>query len=69
LGEDQVIKLLEEIRDLQKQHIEKYGEALRNQDASIQLQKQAVSRQKAVLIVLGIFLAVLLVFGILGSKL
>lgn len=68
MGEDQVVKLLEEIRDLQKQHIEKYGEALRNQEAAIQMQKQAVSRQKVIFVLLGMFLAALFVFETLMSK-
>ena len=62
------MKLLEEIRDLQKQHIEKYGEALRNQEAAIQMQKQAVSRQKVIFVLLGMFLAALFVFETLMSK-
>ena len=64
---DQVVKLLEEIRDLQKQHVEKYGEALRNQEAAIQMQKQAVSRQKIHLILVGVLVGGLLLIWLLSS--
>jgi hypothetical protein len=39
MTDDRVVKLLEEIRDLQRQHVENYGEALRNQQESIKLQR------------------------------
>ena len=50
------IKLLEEIRDLQKQHVESYRGALKNQQESIELQKRMARRQRMALIVFGIFL-------------
>jgi len=31
MSDDQVVRLLEEIRDLQRQHVANYQEALRNQ--------------------------------------
>ena len=46
MPDDQVIKLLEEIRDLQKQHLENYKFAIQNQQQAIEVQKQAVERQK-----------------------
>ena len=68
MDEGQVVKLLEEIRDLQKQHIDKYGEAVRNQEASIEMQKRGVRRQGAALILLGIFLFALFLFWAWVSK-
>lgn len=62
MAEEQVIKLLEEIRDLQKLHVENYKDALKNQQDSIQIQKSAVKRQKIVLVVLGLFVLGLLIF-------
>jgi hypothetical protein len=61
LADEEVIKLLEEIRDLQKLHVENYKDALKNQQEAIMLQKGAVRRQKITLVVLGVFLLFVLV--------
>ena len=57
MPEEQVIKLLEEIRDLQKLHVENYKDALKNQQESIDIQKGVVRRQRNSLIILIGFLA------------
>ena len=62
MGDEQVIKLLEEIRDLQKLHIENYKEALRNQQESIDMSKRAMRRQKITSLVMGSILVAFLVF-------
>ena len=62
MAEEQVIKLLEEIRDLQKSHVENYKDALKNQQEAIALQKAAVRRQKMTALVLAVFLLGLLAF-------
>jgi CHASE3 domain sensor protein len=62
MAEEQVIRLLEEIRDLQKLHVENYKDALKHQQESIEIQKGAVHRQKITVIVFGILLVCLLVF-------
>lgn len=62
MAEEQVIKLLEEIRDLQKLHVENYKDALKNQQESIDLQRRAVRRQKIVALSLGSLLAIFLAF-------
>jgi hypothetical protein len=41
VADEQVIKLLEEIRDLQKLHVENYKDALKNQQLSIEMQRKA----------------------------
>ena len=46
MSEEQVVKLLEEIRDLQKQHVENDKAALRNQEASIKIAQEAVERHR-----------------------
>lgn len=56
MSDEQVIKLLEEIRDLQKLHVDNYKDALKNQQESIDLQRRAARRQKIALIVIGIIL-------------
>ena len=67
MADEQVIKLLEEIRDLQKAHMANYKEAVKNQQESIAIQKSAVRRQTIsipviVVVVVGslLFLALLL---------
>jgi len=67
VADEQVIKLLEEIRDLQKAHMANYKEAVKNQQESIAIQKSAVRRQTIsipviVVVVVGslLFLALLL---------
>jgi hypothetical protein len=62
VSDEQVIKLLEEIRDLQKLHIENYKDALKNQQESIEVQKQALRRQKTTTLVLGGVLLAFLIF-------
>ncbi|HEX5575916.1 MAG TPA: hypothetical protein VFX42_08595 [Gemmatimonadales bacterium] len=60
MTDDRAIRLLEEIRDLQRQHGERYGEALRNQQESIRLQQTALRRVRIILA----FAAVALVMAV-----
>jgi hypothetical protein len=62
VADEQVIKLLEEIRDLQKAHVENYKEALKNQQGSIEINRRALRRQKITSVVLGGLLLVFLIF-------
>jgi hypothetical protein len=62
LAEEQVIKLLEEIRDLQKLHVENYKDALANQQQAIDIQKAAMKRQKITLAIVAVMLAACLAF-------
>jgi hypothetical protein len=62
VADEQVVKLLEEIRDLQKLHVENYKDALKNQQESMEIQRQAVRRQKINLLVIGIVLIIFLGF-------
>jgi hypothetical protein len=48
MPEEQIIKLLEEIRNLQQLHVENYREAVKNQQESIEIQKQAMRRQRII---------------------
>ncbi len=41
-SDDRVIEVLEEIRDVQRKHFELYEHAVRNQEASIEAQKEAI---------------------------
>ena len=65
MAEEQVIKLLEEIRDLTKLHVEDYKHALQHQQEAIDIQKAAVRRQKMAFLVLGLLLVGLLAFLVL----
>ena len=62
MADEQVVKLLEEIRDLQKLHVENYKDALKNQQESIEMQKRALRRQKITLLSLGLMLVAFLAF-------
>ena len=48
MSEDQIIALLTEIRDLQKQYAENYKLALQNQRESIEFQRSFAARQRKV---------------------
>jgi hypothetical protein len=67
VADEQVVKLLEEIRDLQKLHVENYKDALKNQQESIEIQKRAILRQKITSLVLGGILLAFLIFLALSS--
>ena len=44
MTDDRIVQLLEEIRDLQRQHVANYQEALRNQQEAIGIQRAATRR-------------------------
>jgi CHASE3 domain sensor protein len=62
MAEEQIVRLLEEIRDLQKLHVENYKDALTNQQEAIKMQRQAMHRQRINLFVIGIVLVIFLGF-------
>jgi CHASE3 domain sensor protein len=72
MTEERVIRLLEEIRDLQRQHAERYGEALRNQEESIRLQQAGLRRVRVVLafatiaVILAVTMLVLLLLRVVA---
>lgn len=49
MTDDAVVRVLEEIRDLQRQNVANYQEALRNQQESIGLQKRGLQRVRLIL--------------------
>jgi hypothetical protein len=73
MNDDRLIRILEEIRDLQRQHMERYGEALRNQQESIRLQQAGLRRVRvvlgfaAVVFVLAVAMLILLAFRLLSG--
>lgn len=72
MTDDRIIRLLEEIRDLQRQHAERYGEALRNQQESIRLQQAGLRRVRVILafatiaVVLAVGMLVLLLLRVVA---
>ena len=56
MADEEVVKLLQEIRDLQKLHVENYKDALKNQEISIEIQKKAIRRQRISLLVFGLII-------------
>jgi hypothetical protein len=49
MNDERVLHVLEEMRDLQRQHLANYQEALRNQQESIRLQQAGLRRIRWVL--------------------
>jgi len=47
VNDDRIVKLLEEIRDLQRQHVENYKDALRNQEESIKMNREWQRRPRS----------------------
>lgn len=72
MTDDRLIHLLEEIRDLQKEHGQRYGEALRNQQESIRLQQTGLRRIRVILgfavlaLVLAVGMVLLLLVRLVG---
>jgi CHASE3 domain sensor protein len=72
MSDDRVVRLLEEIRDLQRHHMERYGEALRNQEESIRLQQAGLRRVRVVLafatiaVILAVTMLVLLLLRVVA---
>jgi ferric-dicitrate binding protein FerR (iron transport regulator) len=64
VADEQIIALLQEIRDLQKLHVQNYQDALKNQQESIAIQRGAMRRQRGALFVLFVLLVgfMLLIF-------
>ena len=63
MNDDRVLRVLEEMRDLQRQHLVHYQEALRNQQESIALQQAGLRRVRVILAFATI--AVILAVGML----
>ena len=61
MDEDRIARILEEIRDLQRQHTDAYQQALRAQAESVELQRSAVGRARGLLAALGVVIAIVLV--------
>ena len=63
MNDDRILRVLEEMRDLQRQSTANYQLALRNQEESIKLQQQALRRVRVILAIAT--LALVIVVGML----
>jgi hypothetical protein len=61
MDEDRVVRVLEEIRDLQRQQVEAYARALTNQHEALRLQREGMGRARKLLGGVGVI--ILIVFG------
>jgi CHASE3 domain sensor protein len=60
-NENEVTRLLTEIRDVQRQHFEAYTRGLANQEEAIRLQREAIRRSRRYLAAVGAIIALVIV--------
>jgi cell division protein FtsL len=60
MDEERVARLLEEIRDLQRQQVDAYARALTNQHEALRLQREGMSRARKLLGVVGVITVIVL---------
>ena len=65
MDEDRIVRLLEEIRDLQRQHLQAYGRALENQQEALRVQREGVGRARKLQAVVGVVIVIVLVIVLL----
>jgi hypothetical protein len=71
MDNEEIVLLLREIRDLQKLHVENYKDALKNQQASIDLQSNAIASQnkwRAILLIFVLVAVVTMVWASLAAR-
>jgi hypothetical protein len=61
MDEDRLARVLEEIRDLQRQQVEAYARALGNQQEALRLQREGMGRARKLLGGVGVILAIVFV--------
>ena len=64
MNDDRVVRLLEEIRDGQRALLEQYQQAVRNQQQSIEMQRSAMSRPRALLVAIAVVILVVLAIAL-----
>jgi hypothetical protein len=65
MDQDHVARLLEEIRDLQRQQVEAYGRALGNQQEALRLQREGMGRARKLVAGVGVVIVIVLVIVLL----
>ncbi len=61
MDEDRVVRLLEEIRDLQRQQVDAYGRALANQQEAVRAQREAIAKARRLQAAVGLVIILVLV--------
>jgi hypothetical protein len=61
MDEDRVVRVLEEIRDLQRQQVEAYARALTNQQEALRLQQEGMGRARKLLGGVGVIILIVFV--------
>jgi hypothetical protein len=61
MDDDRVVRLLEEIRDLQRQQVEAYGRVLSNQEEAMRRQREGLGRARKLLAGVGVLILIVLV--------
>jgi hypothetical protein len=61
MADDRVVQVLEEVRDLQRQLLAAYGQALDNQREAIRTQREGVRRARLLLVAIGVILGIVFV--------
>jgi hypothetical protein len=61
MDEDRLARVLEEIRELQRQQVEAYARALANQQEALRLQREGLGRARKLLAAVGVIIAIVVV--------
>jgi ABC-type glycerol-3-phosphate transport system permease component len=61
MDEERLVRVLEEIRDLQRQQVEAYARALSNQQEAMRLQREGLGRARKLLAGVGVIIVIVLV--------
>jgi hypothetical protein len=61
MDQDRLVRVLEEIRDLQRQQLDAYGRALANQEEAIRVQRDNMGRARKALAGVGVIILIVLV--------
>ena len=65
MDEDRLTRLLEEIRDLQRQQVDAYAKALSNQQDALRMQREGIGRSRMLLAGLSLVIVIVLVIVLL----
>ena len=64
MDEDRLARVLEEIRDLQRQQVEAYARALTNQEEALRLQRHGMGRARKLMAAIGVIIGIVLVMAL-----
>ncbi|MGN6393400.1 MAG: hypothetical protein ACTHM9_14295 [Gemmatimonadales bacterium] len=61
MDDDRLIKVLEEIRDLQRQQVQAYGRALANQEEALRTQQAGIGRARGLIAGIGAVIVLVII--------